>query len=45
MNFCDEKETKSFFEELPFYNASIEKSYIKRFNNTDLLREVPFLMN
>ena len=28
MSFWNEKETKIFFKELPFYNASIEKPYI-----------------
>ena len=42
MNFWDEKEVKRFFEELPFYNVSIEKLYIKRLNNIDMLRERPF---
>ena len=27
---------------MPFYNASIEKPYIKRHNNIDLLRKLPF---
>ena len=30
------------FKELPFYNASIEKPYIKGLNNIELLRELPF---
>ena len=37
MNFWDEKEAKRLFEELPFYNASIEKPDIKHLNNIDLL--------
>ena len=42
MSFRDEKEAKRLFEELPFYNPSIKKSYIKRLNNIDMLRELPF---
>ena len=42
MSFWDEKEAKKFFKELLFYNALIEKSYIKRLNNIDMLRELPF---
>ena len=42
MNFWDEKEAKRLFKELSFYNTSIEKPYIKRLNNTDLLFELPF---
>ena len=33
MSYWDENEAKILFKELPFYNASIEKSYIKRLNN------------
>ena len=32
MSYVDEKEAKRLFKELPFYNASIIKQYIKRFN-------------
>ena len=42
MSFGNEKETKRLFQELLFYNALIEKPYIKRFNNIDMLRELPF---
>ena len=42
MNFCDEKEVKRLFTELPFYNASIEKPYIRCLNNINMLREVLF---
>ena len=42
MSFRDEKEAERLFEELPFYNPSIKKSYIKRLNNIDMLRELPF---
>ena len=43
MSFWDEKEEKKLFKELPFYNASIGKSNIKRLNNIDMLREFPFI--
>ena len=42
MSFWDEKETKILFTELPFYNALIEKPYIKHLNNIDMLREFSF---
>ena len=42
MSFCVEKEIKIFFKELLFYNASIEKPSIKRLNNIDMLRKLPF---
>ena len=42
MSFWDEKEVKKLFQELPFYNASVEKPYIKHLNNIDLLHELPF---
>ena len=42
MSFLDEKDTKWLFKELPFYNTFIKKPYIKRLNNIDLLRELPF---
>ena len=42
MCFWDRKEVKRLFKELPFYNASIEKPYIKRLNNIDLLRKLLF---
>ena len=38
MSFWNEIETKIFFKELPFYNASIEKPYI----NINELHELPF---
>ena len=40
----DFKNLKNFetFQELPFYNLPIEKPYIKRLNNIDLLHEIPF---
>ena len=44
MSFWVEKKTKTLFKELPFYNTSIEKPYIKRLKNTYILREL-FLMN
>ena len=31
-----------YFEELPFYNVSIDKPEIKRLKNIDLLAELPF---
>ena len=40
MSFWDEAER--LFKELPFYNASIEKPYIKGLNAIELLRELPF---
>ena len=42
MRFSDKKEAKILFKELPFYNVPIEKPYIKRLNNIDMLRELPF---
>ena len=30
MNICNEKEAKILFQELPFYNVSIEKPFVKR---------------
>ena len=42
MSFWDEIEAKKLFQKLPFYNALIEKLYIKRFNNIDLLHEILF---
>ena len=37
MSFWNEKEAKELFEQLSFVNASIEKPYIKRLNNIDML--------
>ena len=42
MIFCDKKEAKRSFQELPFYNVLIEKPCIKRIKKIDLLRELPF---
>ena len=42
MSFRNEKEAKKLFQELPFHNPSIEKPYIKRLNNINLLHEIPF---
>ena len=42
MSFWDEKEAKTLLEELRFYNASIEKPYIKCLHNIYFLRELPF---
>ena len=44
MSFWDEKETKRLFKELPFYNALIEKPYIKRLNKI-LCVNFRFMMN
>ena len=40
--FFDEKEAKRFFEVLLFFNAAIEKTYIKRLSNINLLHELSF---
>ena len=40
--FLEGKRSKRLFQELPFYNASIEKPYIKRLNKIDLIHELPF---
>ena len=37
----DERKAKRLFQELPFYNAPMKKSYIKRLSNIDLLRGFP----
>ena len=37
-----EKEAKRLFKQFPFYNALIEKPYIKHLNNIVMLRELPF---
>ena len=42
MCFWDEREAKILFQKLPFYNALIEKPYIKSLNNIDLLHKLPF---
>ena len=42
MSFSYEKETKILFKELPFYNASIQKPYIKRLHSINMLRKLPF---
>ena len=44
-SFWDEKEAKALLEELRFYNASIEKPYIKYLHNIYFLRELPFYDN
>ena len=41
MSFWDEKETKRLFKKLSFYDALIKKK-IKRINNINTLRELPF---
>ena len=40
MGFCDEKEAKRFFEERPFSNDLVAKSYIKRLSNMNMLCEI-----
>ena len=42
MDFWNEKEAKRLFEELTFCNVLIKKPCIKRLNNIDTLRELPF---
>ena len=42
ISHLNEKETKRLFEELSFYNVSIEKQNVKGFKNLDLLQELPF---
>ena len=42
MSFWNEKEAKRLFQELVFYNVLIEKPYVKRVKNIDLLNEFPF---
>ena len=42
MSYWDEKEAKRFFQELPFYNAAIEKPKIRGLRNIDLLQKLPF---
>ena len=42
MSFWNEKEVKRLFKKLPYYNASLEKPYIKRLNNIAMLREPSF---
>ena len=44
MSFWDGQEAKKMLKELLFYNAFIEKPYIKRLNNIDMHRELPFSM-
>ena len=36
------KEQNVSLKNLPFYNPLIDKSYIKRLNNIDMLCELPF---
>ena len=38
----NEKEAKSLFQILPFYNAFIEKPEIKKLSNIELLHDLPF---
>ena len=42
MGFWNEKEAKRLFQELPLYNALIEKPRIKHLKNIDLLHKLPF---
>ena len=42
MGFWNEKEAKILFQELPLYNALIEKPRIKHLKNIDLLHKLPF---
>ena len=42
MRLWNKKEVERSLKELPFYNASIEKRYIKRLNNIYVLHELPF---
>ena len=42
MGFWNEKEAKRLFRELPFYKNPTDKPYIKRLNNIDMPRELPF---
>ena len=42
MRLWNKKEVERSLKELPFYNASIEKTYIKRLNNIYVLHELPF---
>ena len=40
--FWNEKEVKTLFQILPFYNVLIEKPEIKKLSNIELLHELPF---
>ena len=42
MSFWDKNETKRLFQELWFYNISIEKPLIECVKNVDLLHGLPF---
>ena len=43
MRFLDEKkETKRLLKKLLFYNVPIEKLKIKKIDNVNMLRELPF---
>ena len=39
--FWNEKEAKTLFQILPFYNVLIEKPEIKKLSNVELLHELP----
>ena len=40
--FCNEKEAKTLFQTLPFYNALTQKPDIKKLSNVELLYELLF---
>ena len=42
MAISSENNDVKYFEELPFFNVSVEKPKIKRLKNIDLLTELPF---
>ena len=42
MSFWDEKKRNELFQKLPFHNALIEKTKIKRLRKIDLLHDIPF---
>ena len=42
IGFSEENEIKRLLKELPFYNVSIEKPKMKKLNNVEILRQLPF---
>ena len=42
MSFSDEEEFKRQLKKFLFYNAIIETPKIKKLNNVDMLRKLPF---
>ena len=40
--YCENFDAVDYFEELPFYNKTIEKPKVKRLQNIDQLAELPF---